>query len=379
VSWWTDKATKALGAGGDLPDQDWAHQALVEDILKRGSGTVHRQLLSGSPNPEFDMDELDHLLTEELGFRLIMSWAPWSVGGSESRDYVREDSFVHCHRDKESASLSCTTANKAVFDCIGGLARDFAPPKVSRGRAYVLVQTQVGFETRSLGVASTPLERGNYSPPVLKAYDSIVADLRSNDPTGRLAVIDGPPGTGKTFIIRGFLNDVPDAIFIFVPVDLVGSLADPNVIGSLIDIRNQKNHEVPTVFVVEDADSCLARRDAGNTGSVSTLLNLGDGIIGSMLDIRLICTTNLQDEELDTAVIRPGRLSQKVHIGPLHGDLAAAIYRRLTGKELPVTNKAYTVADLYIMAKDAGWVAPVPGRRPIGFNSIEALVPGWKR
>ena len=49
-------------------------------------------------------------------------------------------------------------------------------------------------------------------------------------------------------------------------------------------------------------------RKKGN-GLLSTILNLTDGILGDMFKIKFICTFNCKKSDIDSAMLRKGRLS----------------------------------------------------------------------
>ncbi len=91
------------------------------------------------------------------------------------------------------------------------------------------------------------------------------------------------------------------------------------------------NNKEPTVLVIEDADHCLSPRDKDNLNAISALLNLSDGIIGSLLDLRVVATTNVKDEEIDPALFRKGRLSAHVNIKNLSEEQARKVWRNIGG------------------------------------------------
>ena len=85
----------------------------------------------------------------------------------------------------------------------------------------------------------------------------------------------------------------------------------------------------PIALVLEDADRCLVTRGENNINSIQSLLNLGDGILGSLLDLRIIATTNAKKLEMEAAILRPGRLSKRLEVGALDLDTARGVFRRL--------------------------------------------------
>ena len=93
-------------------------------------------------------------------------------------------------------------------------------------------------------------------------------------------------------------------------------------------------------------------------------MNLGDGILGAVLDIRILATTNAETLEMDPATRRPGRLCRHLRVGPLTPQLASKALNRLTGKMVPF-DKDITVAEVYSKARSLGWKPPqVVSSRP---------------
>ena len=161
---------------------------------------------------------------------------------------------------------------------------------------------------------------------------------------------------------------VPKATFIMVPSNMIRNLGDPGLINALID---QQAGTRPMILLAEDADECLASRAADNVASISALLNFTDGIFGSVLNLRVVATTNVDIKEVDEAVMRPGRLCRRIKVGKLDRKYAETIYTRLTGLEKPLPNKFYTLAEVYRLAVDGGWTSKKE-TRPAGFQLTTA-------
>lgn len=362
--WWNQQFPP-LSSG--IPGGFWVNQALVQNAIRHGGGAVFNNQLTGNLR-EATFEQVVAQF-EALGLRTVLSSPMWRGDNCTKAILIREDACVELAFNDGDLEGAVITTDRTLFDKGQEILEKYIGPRVSAGRAYVMVSNPDG-STRleSIGTAAVPLERGNYNPDVIEDFDHVVNDLKSSDPTGRLAIFDGNPGTGKTYMIRGLLGAVQEALFVFVPVGMVAELANPSLVGSLIEIKRNKG-DAPMVFVIEDADNCLGTRDAGNVNHVSALLNLGDGILGSMLDIRVVCTTNLKDDELDEAIIRPGRLSRKIHVGRLNQLVASDLFERLTGKRERI-REDLTLAQVYSRAKDAGWKPPVKIRRSVGFQPV---------
>lgn len=370
--WWDGKNFGALG--DNSLDVGWAASALSQDALKRRL-TVYDNGIEGVAKKPYEkvVEEF-----QALGGVIALESPQWR-GDAASRCFlVWEDACLGLWSNDGDLEGRFVSTNKELFRRAQAILEDAIGPKASAGRAYVLMSTDEGPKLQSIGVASVPLERDNYNPDILEDFDAVVEDLKSKDPSGRLAIFDGVPGTGKTYMIRGLLAACPDALFVLVPVALIEELAKPGMINALLETRRNKG-DLPTVFLIEDADDCLGSRDASNVNAVSALLNLGDGIIGALMDIRLVCTTNLKNEELDEAVTRPGRLSRKVHVGHLDRKVAENLYHKLTGEKVSI-NEKLTLAQVYSLARDSGW-KPVERKKTMGFQATaadDALPPSMK-
>ena len=232
----------------------------------------------------------------------------------------------------------------------------FVEPK-KHGFVFAITQSMGGLSLSNLGNAGVPLIRGKYMPSVMEDYDFVIADLQAESPSGRITIMEGEPGTGKTHLIRGMLLDVPDTMFVLVSPEMVPQLGGPELLPLLLSHRSTTVG--PIVLILEDADRCLVARDEKNIHSIQSLLNLGDGILGSMLDLRIIATTNAKKLEMEKAIMRPGRLSKVLNVGPLSNRIATGVFSKLLpGAKIP--NKLaqageLTLAEVYGIARESGW------------------------
>jgi hypothetical protein len=160
-----------------------------------------------------------------------------------------------------------------------------------------------------------------FSPQVAQLYRSMSVPCR------RGVLLHGPPGNGKTSLIRHVGARLPD-----VPAMLLRPAADFDS-DDLEEVIRRWGAAAPAILVIEDLNWLL------NKVNVSTFLNLLDGVDRSPTKggLLLIATTN-HPEQLDPAVNnRPGRFDVVLEIPPPDRALRLEFLRRALGDSIPTT------------------------------------------
>lgn len=233
---------------------------------------------------------------------------------------------------------------------------------------YSLILTSQGVKIQPIGRNKQIFLSSNYSPDVSQAFPLIAEGFHSPQPKGLLAIINGEAGTGKTHFIQSLINTGGGACFVLVSASDIRNLSSPNLLGPLLEFQQKLKTNTPMVLIVEDADECLVKRKDGNLSDISALLNLSDGILGKILNLRIICTTNLKKDEIDPAVRRGGRLLKYQEIGRLSVEQARAVYLREGGKDPNLITGPMTLGDTYQLALNPDWDGPTtPVSRKVGF------------
>lgn len=367
TAWWERMPDPETGNG--TIDMRWAGVGLGLMALEYG-GVVHDFDHGGVT--EITIEDL-HKKMEELGGRLVQI-SPTEpktedfddVSPEEAGMYVWPEACLYYVLDNDDGFMCGMKSTDAeLFKTTRDWVYSVVKPRTSAGRIYAMVQTSGGISIMSAGVAKVPFEEGNYDEEVVDKYNHVVECINSDSPCGRIVIFDGSPGTGKTYLVRSLLDSCPDALFIITPSNLVQNLADPTLIPTLINTSHHGSGG-PIVLVVEDGDQCLVPRAADNIASISALLNLSDGILGAMLDLRIVVTTNATADDMDPAVKRPGRLCRRVDVGHLTREHSQEVYKRLTEKTIKFSDKM-TLAEVYRAARDGGWSGESKEKRRAGF------------
>lgn len=267
---------------------------------------------------------------------------------------------------RHSTEVDATTFDVGLIDELSSALREIDLPyheEEKPGLDY-LAAGATGIMLVHQASLAHALERSNYDEKTLAFYDKIVNELPGGT-KGRLAIITGCPGGGKTHIIKGLLADLaPTSRVIYIPPALIPLVGRPELMPVLI--AHHQQHKKPLVLILEDADEVLMPRGADNMSGISTLLNITDGVQSDQADVRVIATSNAKREKMDKAIGRKGRFFGHLDVGKRKPAHARAIFERVhPGKEYPFkANQELHLGEIYAGELDED----TDDRRPTGFN-----------
>ncbi len=239
--------------------------------------------------------------------------------------------------------------------------RNFLAPK-KRAAVSILLQGTHGMTTKKVDftppvIDDLALNYGANFPDINKKIISKLEESKSG-----LMCFHGAAGCGKTTFIK-YLTSKINREFIFIPVGLAGELSSPAFLTLLMNHPN-------AILVLEDAEQALQSRetDHWNSATIATLLNITDGILGTLLNITIIATYNADKQTIDKALLRKGRLALDYTFDKLSIEDAHKLAIHLK-KDPNQFSGPTSLADIYNAEEETGYIEPVKKSMGFGFAS----------
>lgn len=166
---------------------------------------------------------------------------------------------------------------------------------------------------------------GGLSKQIVSLKEMIHLPLHSPDlfklyglPLPRGVLLFGPPGTGKTMLLKALANQPGLHVIQVNSSDIISKFYGESE-GNLRNVFKEAEERSPSLIIMDDVDSLFPRRDSTQNESqkrlVATLLTLMDGIETASKRFVMVVAACCTPDTLDPAIRRPGRFDREIEIG----------------------------------------------------------------
>jgi ABC-type cobalamin/Fe3+-siderophores transport system ATPase subunit len=270
-------------------------------------------------------------------------------GGEETLIWVCVNEYSTTYR----LNIGVNAPYKALNEIMPALYQSFENEKMPLVKWWF--QGRHGsVDTKDFYLPKSDLQiRSEYYPDFVDPKKYLDDYMTSNE---SILLIAGPPGTGKTTLLRYLItqyklcahviydeklieNDGPFQSFLFREEEYQGEWGETGPSSRQEDI-----------MVIEDADTILTSRERDGNKLMSRFLNVADGLI-KLPNKKLVFTTNILDfGNVDAALQRPGRCFGVIHTRAMNLQEAQAA-ANVAGLPIPMERREYTIAELFNQGK----------------------------
>ena len=193
----------------------------------------------------------------------------------------------------------------------------------------------------------------HYNDDFKEAYKNTLNFL--NEQESGLIVWHGEKGSGKTTAIRHLLTHT-DKNYLLVTNSIAAHMAEPEFVAFMMENKD-------SIFILEDCEQILMNREENRFGgAISNILNMSDGLMSDIFNIKFICTFNTDINNIDEALLRPGRCFVNYEFKPLEAEKASKLLESL-GHEVDKPREM-TLAEIYNYKEED---KPIQKPKKIGF------------
>lgn len=249
---------------------------------------------------------------------------------------------------------------EAAVRAAGRASRDQTEPELTQDDlvgALDVIRPLSRSGTEELAIGSLSLDDvGDMVETKQALTEAVLWPLRHPDSFARLGIdpprgvlLYGPPGCGKTFLVRALAGTGQLSVHVVKGAELMDKWVGSSE-RAVRELFQRARDSAPSLIFLDEVDALAARRGQSSDSGVSdrvvaALLTELDGV-EPLRDVVVVAATN-RPELIDPALLRPGRLDRLVFVPP--PDAAARLdILRTAGRSVPLAGDV----DLAALAAD---------------------------
>lgn len=305
-----------------------------------------------------DFSDIDKFL-EQFGFKEVKLDKHEGIDLKKTFSNIikKFECFTYFYRDEKIIiTENFIVANGVIYNSASSIQVDLKEciAKEIKDKAnfkYVSIGSNGNYNVKLFPIKDVNVSiEDNYNDDI--PYDTIEKYVQSKESS--LLLLYGIPGTGKTHIIRKLIKDNPDIDFYWLDSSMFSQINTTAFMDFLFECKN-------AVFILEDCESVLKDRETNYNTLITPILNISDGMLGDVLNIKFICTFNTDLDNVDSALLRKGRLKLKYEFKNLEKDKVQKLFDKL--KINKVATKDMPLCDIFNQENNG-----VQEKKSIGFN-----------
>jgi len=243
--------------------------------------------------------------------------------------FLRNDLIIgfNIHKDYDDKVLLCY-GNEIPVNVIdeinayfGNLIKKIKQESHERGEINIIRTEEFKLKLEPFEIKKPVLNiEDNYNDDFKPIHEQIVKKLNIKNESG-LTLLHGLSGTGKTTYIRYLVTHISKKI-VYVPPEIAFNFASVDFLNLMINYPD-------SVLIIEDAENLIEDNGGTTTFSISSLLNITDGLLSDVLSLQIICTFNTDIRNINKALLRKGRLIALYEFKKLEAIKAKALSKKL--------------------------------------------------